>query len=318
MWSVDSRSSGETVPRRSTSGTPAGAPSAFHARGPRPLTVHLLGPVDPLAAARALAAREAAERIPRVLADLAASRSVGRSLRLTDHDVRTALAPVAGRPPCAPFAWSARTARRGLGLTALRSLVAGEVRTPTEATRNAIAGAIRSVREGNRPTSPMDRWLAGLPGAGLAVVQAEAVTWSTHLWSDLDWSAFDQTPVIGRDRWWNSPHSSLLAIRGRAEVRSVVVDGDEDPFSVHLVVLGGPRRPSVRAELSVVAMVEALHAPRSLPPGRIVGWWPDSGHIVTVEVDRAALDVGVESVSRTLATLEAAPVAFEGVARAAA
>ncbi|MGO8862422.1 MAG: hypothetical protein ACLQRH_16910 [Acidimicrobiales bacterium] len=274
--------------------------------------------MDPLAAARAVDAREAAEGIPRVLADLAASRSAGRSLHLTDHDVRTALAPSAGRAPSTPFAWSARTARRGLGLAALRFLVAGEARTPTEGTQSAIAGAIRSVREGNRPTSTMDRWLAGLPGAGLAVVQAEAVTWATHLWSALDWSAFARAPVIGRDHWWNSPHSPLLGIRSRAEVRSVSIDAGEVPFSVHLVVLGGSRRPTVRAELSVVAMVEALHAPRSLPPGRIVGWWPDSGHIVTVEVDRATLDVGVESVARTLATVEATPVAFEGVARAAA
>jgi hypothetical protein len=65
-------------------------------------------------------------------------------------------------------------------------------------------------------------------------------------------------------------------------------------------------------------MVEAVQAPRSLPPGRIVGWWPDSGHTVTVEVDRAALDVGVEAVAHTLASAEADPVVSEGVARAAA
>ena len=303
---------------RSTSNVSAERPSARHTGSLRPLTVDLLGPVDPLVAARAVAARQAAEDIPRVLADLAAARSVGRSLRLTDHDVRTALSSSAGPSPSTPFAWSARTARRGLGLSAVRSLVAGEARTPTDGARSAIAGAIHSVREGSRPASTMDRWLAGLPVAGLAVVQAEAVTWATRLWSALDWGAFGPAPDIGRDRWWNSPHSSLLAVRSRAEVRSVVVDRDENPFSVHLVVLGGSRRPSVRAELSVVAMVEAVHAPRSLPPGRIVGWWPDSGHTVTVDVDRAALDAGVEAVAHTLASAEPAPEVPEGVTRAAA
>jgi hypothetical protein len=306
------------MPERSTWSGPVGPPSALHLGGPRLLTAHLREPMEPLAAARAVFALQAAEEIPRLLAELAATRSTGRSLGLTDHDMRTALVSSARRAPSTPFAWSARTARRGLGLAALRSLVAGEVRTPTEGTSNAVARAIGSVREGQRPTSPMDRWLAGLPSAGLAVVQAEAVTWATHLWTALDWCAFDQTPIIGRDRWWNSPHSSILAIRSRVEVRSVVVDGDQNQFSVHLVVLGGSRRPSVRAELGVVAMVEAVLAPRSLPPGRIVGWWPDSGHTVKVEVDRAALDMGVETVARTLATLGAAPVALEGVSRAAA
>jgi hypothetical protein len=166
----------------------------------------------------------------------------------------------------------------------------------------------------------MDRWLAGLPAAGLAVVQAEAVTWATRLWCALDWSAFGDLPLIGRDHWWDSPHSSLLAIRSRAEVRSVGFDQEGHPFSVHLVVLTGPRRPTVRSELSVVAMVEALQAASSLPPGRVVGWWPDSGHLVKVEVDRASVTAGVEAVAHTLAGVEApmAPMApFEGAARVA-
>ena len=113
----------------------------------------------------------------------------------------------------------------------------------------------------------MGRWLAALPAAGLTAVQADAATWATRLWCALDWEAFEEPPVIGRDRWWDSPHSSLLAIRSRAEVRSVVTDGEGSPFSVHLVVLGGPRRPTIRSELSVLAMVEAMQAPALAPAG---------------------------------------------------
>jgi hypothetical protein len=282
------------------------------------LTTDLLAPLGPFAPDHGAAVLQAAERIPSALADLAVPRPGGRSLRLTDHEVRVALAaPDHGAPPT-PFAWSARTARRALGLAALRALVAGQARTPTEGVRLTLAQALQAVQAGDRTPSPMDRWLAGLPKAGLALVQAEAVTWATRVWCALDWSSFGEPPVIGRDHWWNSPHSSLLAIRSRAEVRSVAPNRLGNPFSVHLVVLGGPRRPTIRSELSVVAMVEALHAPRSLPPGRIVGWWPDSGHVVKVEIDRAVLETGLSAVAQTLGRVEALPVPSERATRAAA
>jgi hypothetical protein len=270
------------------------------------LTDEILGPLGPRAVDHFAALLQAAGEIPRRLADLAVPYPGGGSLRLTDHHVRTTLADHEGADPSAPFAWSARTTRRALGLSIVRLLMGGEARTPVDGGSIAVAQAIRSVREGHRPPAPMERWLAGLSTAGLAVVQADAVTWATRLWCALDWRAFPQPPVIGRDHWWDSPHSSLLAIRSRAEVRSVGADETAGPFSTHLVVLGGTRRASVRTELSVVAMVEALRAPRSLPPGRIVGWWPDSGHVVKVEVDRATLEEGVAVVTRILGGEQAA------------
>lgn len=281
------------------------------------LTRELLGPLSPFTVEDRASVATAVEGMPRILADLAVPRPGGGSFRLTDHDVRTALALPEQAVDASPFAWSARTARRLLGLSAVRSVVAGETRSPIEGVRAAIADMIRSARQGERPASPLDRWLVGLPAAGQAVVQAEAVTWATRLWCALDWSAFEDPPVIGRDHWWDSPHSSLLAIRSRAEVRSVGFDAEGNPFSAHLVVLGGPRRASVRSELSVVAMVEAQRATHSRPPGRIIGWWPDSGHVVKVEVDRAVVVSGVEAVARTLARVEASAVPLKRAARVA-
>jgi hypothetical protein len=282
------------------------------------LTGQLLGPLGAVAVGDRAAVREAALGLPRTLADLAIPRHSGGVRRVTDHDVRMALAPLAPPADSSPFAWSTRTARRALGLAAVRSQITGTTRSLIDGVRRASAGAIRAATEGQGSAASMDRWLAGLPAAGLAAVEADAVTWATRLWCALDWSAFEDLPTIGRDRWWDSPHSSLLAIRSRAEVRSIARDPSGDPFSVHLVVLTGPRRASVRAELSVVALVEALRAPPALPPGRIVGWWPDSGHLVKVEVDRLALAEGVSAIARTLAGAEPAPVPFEGVTRAAA
>jgi hypothetical protein len=282
------------------------------------LTNELLAPLEAGAVGDRAAVREAAITLPRVLADLAVPRHGGGVRRVTDHDVRMALAPPEQPTDTSPFAWSTRTVRRALGLAAVRSQITGQTRSLIDGVHGASAGAIRSAREGQGSAASMDRWLAGLPAASLAAVEADAVTWATRLWCALDWSAFEDLPTIGRDRWWDSPHSSLLAIRSRAEVRSIGRDPSGDPFSVHLVVLTGPRRASVRAELSVVALVEALRAPPALPPGRIVGWWPDSGHLVKVEVDAFALADGVSAMTRTLAGTEPAAVPFEGATRAAA
>ncbi len=286
------------------------------------LTAILLAPPDPVAIEERCAVMEAAKRIPRVLADLAVPRLGRSTLRVTDHHVRTALAPEIPTLTDTPFAWSPRTARRTLGLAAVRALAVGEVRSPIDGVRRAVADAIRSVRDGERAAASMDRWLAGLTPAGLAAVEADAVTWATRLWCALDWNAFEELPLIGRDRWWNSPHSSLLAIRSRAEVRSVTRDHDGNAYSTHLVVLGGRRRANVRSELSVVAMAEVLQAQHSLPPARIVGWWPDSGHHTKVDIDEAVLEEGVAAVARTLSRgetpREADPAPSKGVMRAAA
>jgi hypothetical protein len=132
--------------------------------------------------------------------------------------------------------------------------------------------------------------VAGLPPAGVAAVGAAAVTWVTRLWCALDWRDLD-APVVGRDRWWDSPHSALLALRGRADVRTE---------RASLVVLSGPRRESVRAELALVTLVDALRTGGQMMPGRVVGWWPDSGRAVAVEPEPAVLGLGAQAVALVL------------------
>ena len=131
---------------------------------------------------------------------------------------------------------------RALGLAAVRSLAAGRSRTPSDAVRERVAQATRMVRDGMEPISSMDRWLSELAPAGRASAAAEAITWATRLWCALDWSALGSRPIIGRDRWWDSPHSALLALRSRAEVRA---------GHSHLVLLSArgatPRAPSWRS-----------------------------------------------------------------------
>jgi hypothetical protein len=246
----------------------------------------------PVAAVDAVAWRFALEGAKARLAGLAVRRAGANRFRVTDHQVRTALSTESGGPgDDEPFAWTARTARRSIGVGAVRLLAAGSARSPLEAVRSRLDESSRWVREGSSSATQLDRWVDGLSAAGRAAVGAEAVTWATRLWCALDWSSFSSPPEIGRDHWWDSPHSALLALRGRAEVRT---------DHAHLVVLSGPRRGSVRAELALVTLVESLRLRGDGGPGRVVGWWPDSGHLVRVEPGPATLTLAAEAVELAL------------------
>jgi len=246
----------------------------------------------PVSAVNADSWSSALEEAKSKLAGLAVRRAGAVRFRVTDHEVRTALSPdaVAGHAD-APFAWSARTARRSIGVAAVRLLLAGTARTPLEAVRYRLNESSLWVRDGSSSATQLDRWIDALAPAGRAAVAAEAVTWATRLWCALDWSSFPSSPIVGRDHWWDSPHSALLALRGRADVRT---------GTAHLVVLSGPRRGSVRAELALVTLVEALRHRGCDVPGRVVGWWPDSGHTVRVEPEPATLALGTEAVELAL------------------
>ena len=58
--------------------------------------------------------------------------------------------------------------------------------------------------------------------------------------------------------------------------------------------------PNCLGMMSPLTGLNATFAPRALPPGRIVGWWPDSGHLVKVEVDQLALadHCGIDRMAR--------------------
>jgi hypothetical protein len=257
------------------------------------LTAALTAPppqMDPTA--WAAARRDAAA----ALARLAAGRR-GAGGRVTDHGIR-----VAGveETDDAPFEWSARTARRAVGLAAVRALAAGRSRTPAEAVQARLAECAGMVERGDGPASGLDRWVAALGPAGRAAVAAEAVTWATRLWCALDWDALEGPLAIGRDHWWDSPHSALLALRGRAEVRTARAD---------LVVLSGPRRASVHAELSLVPLVETLRDGTRAAPRRVVGWWPDSGHHVRLDPQPWVLGLAADAVAQVLAAAPLRPAA---------
>ena len=248
--------------------------------------------VAPVPAVDAPSWQAALEDAKSKLAGLAVRRAGAVRFRVTDHEVRTAFGGDAGDPAHAePFAWSARTARRSIGVAAVRLLLGGGGALPARGRAVPAGGVLTLVRDGSSSVSQLDRWVDGLPPAGRAAVGAEAVTWATRLWCALDWSAVPCTagrrprPLVGQP-----PFRVARPARPRRRAHG----------HAHLVVLSGPRRDSVRAELALVTLVEALRLRGDGVPGRVVGWWPDSGHLVRVEPEPAVLTLGAEAVELAL------------------
>ena len=106
-------------------------------------------------------ARGAAES---TLAGLAVRRAGAGPFRVTDHDVRVAVAGAGAGSDNddGPFAWSAWTARRTIGLAAVRSLLGGEARTPHDAVRARLAYSDRGI-PGRQQDGLPARPLGGIP-----------------------------------------------------------------------------------------------------------------------------------------------------------
>ena len=49
-----------------------------------------------------------------------------------------------------------------------------------------------------------------------------------------------------------------------------------------------------------MTLVEALRSRTATPPGRVIGWWPESGHLVRLEPEPAVLPLAAEAVAQVL------------------
>lgn len=226
----------------------------------------------------------------------------GDRLRVDEYLLATAVDdPRAGPPPSEPFRWSARTARRSIGIAAVRACHHGLHRTPAEAVAGVLEQLVEDSRGGAGRGGSLGRWLAGLPTGARAAVQAEAVTWATRLHVSLDWGALPHGTVVGgRDQWWDCPWARRIGLRGRAEVRTWTADGTGGPGNGRRPALfclrPGMPGPTSRTELALPALVSSLVVPAGALPARVVGWWPSCGRAVVLEVDGEVLARAAASV----------------------
>jgi hypothetical protein len=129
------------------------------------------------------------------------------------------------------------------------------------------------------------------------MVEAEAVTWATQLWTALEWERLTQPVVGGADDWWDCPGTRALTLRGRAEVR---VRAGGRP--VLLVVGSGLPPARWRGAIGYPALVAGLARGERSVPARVVGLWPASGQVRILDVDRGPLQETATAVMGAVAT----------------
>jgi len=180
--------------------------------------------------------------------------------------------------------------RRSIGIAAVRRCARGRASSPSSAVREVIESALDDLKISSpsvsAPRAPWwAQWYEGLTPGARAVVEAEAVTWATQLWTALEWNRFSRPAVIGEgDDWWRPPGRSQVAFKGRVELKAWA-----GPRQAFLVI--GSRSPSTnwRTALAFPALVAAFARGERCAPGRVVGLWPQSGIVRVHPIDTAAL-----------------------------
>jgi hypothetical protein len=236
---------------------------------------------------------------PAVAAALSAAGSTlprGAHVRVDGYFLRTALTRPERLNHPDPFTWSPRTARRLLGLAAVRACVGGNERTPASAVDRVVSSAVEDGQRENQRAGSLAGWLTSLAVGARAVVRAEAITWATHLLSALDWRGMAEGPIVGSDQWWDGPAGCRVSLRGRSEVRTATLAGDPSCESTTsrtpaamFTMLGGRPSEVATVELGLVALASFMARPNEPMPARVVGWWPQCGRAMVLSVDSATL-----------------------------
>jgi len=266
----------------------------------RALTDALLAPSTGGPSAADIAALRG--RVAGELAALVEELPAGERLRLDafrfdmarEHPERCAVAD-------GPFVASPLVCRRAIGLSAMARCVRRWAPTPAVAVAEVLAAGVEDAADDADQSSRPPwwaGWFRGLPAGGRAMVEAEAVTWATQVWTALEWDRFAPAPIVGGgDDWWDCPGTRALTLKGRADVK---VRGDGPP--VLLVVRSGLPTADWRAALGFPALVSALARGETSTPGRVVGLWPASGQVRILPVDGAVLADTAAAVVDAVAT----------------
>jgi hypothetical protein len=241
------------------------------------------------------------DRLAAELAQVAGPVTAGTScLRIRAYQLGRSLSGTAVADHRIGFRWSARTARRTIGVAAVRACVDGRAPTVADAVAMAMtdpAGVGGVGRDG--PGTCAD-WMATLSRPARTAVAGEATTWATRLWTALEWRRLaSPLSVGGPDQWWGPTGPGRLAVQGRADVRV----GVPDRPGAYFTMLDGYPRPSARVELTLAALVAVLSRPGDAGPAKVVGWWPDCGRAWIVTVDALALAAAADAVVDAVRTL---------------
>jgi hypothetical protein len=128
-----------------------------------------------------------------------------------------------GNAASPPFRWSARFARRSIGLPALQELAAATAdhrkMTPVEAVTLVVDRLVGAGREGwdDRDDATIEDWLCSIGEGGRAAATRDAVTWVTACRTQIRWPPHDVRAA--RDgSWFATIRKDVLALRARIDL----------------------------------------------------------------------------------------------------
>lgn len=273
--------------------------------------------------------------------------------RVTELRWPTGRGPVPGwallpgrAPDDGPFRCTPQRCQRAIGVQAVAAVRHGQASAVAAAVAAVLAEVDRRAAEG-QPLPWWGGWWARLDLGARSVVQARAVAWATRLVVGLDWSLLDGRPTVvdHHPSWRSRTAGGRIELRARVDVLVLPGRGDrrriarvaptgdgaapqgrvpEDPLpsgssppcrpaAAALVVGTGVAPAHCDAWLAYPALVTALAGRAASCPGRVVGWWPDSGQLRVVDVDRRALERCVDAI----VAMVPAPSGSEARARSA-
>lgn len=239
----------------------------------------------------------------------------GPPVRLDAFAIRTVGEPPrpSGPPGDDSFRWTPRTARRTAGISAAALVVGGRARCPAQGAELAVAALVEDARRSRARPGSLADWLGSAPAGVVATVLAEATSWATHFVTAVEWSRVGgAVEVGGADRWWDVVGRPPVGLRGRVDARLAVTPagraapGRGSPQTARqslLTVVGGRPGPGSRTELGLAALVDILRRPGGPAPARVVGWWPECGRALVLDVTEQLL---ASTATATLAAVRGA------------
>lgn len=191
--------------------------------------------------------------------------------------------------PADDFAETATTARRRVGLAALRRLA--DDASPAV---DAAAAVDEVLSERTDLARNLAGWVEQLDRAGRAAVAASSITWCT--------SVLRLVGLDGSIRWadtssgshWDVPDRLVRVSASHDALRGGVVTGER-----LLVVADGAGGPSDRLRAAYLALVRSLQSRHA--PLRVTLAAPSRGTLERIDVDEALLSLAVDRVAEHVA-----------------
>lgn len=196
--------------------------------------------------------------------------------------------------PADDFVESAHTARRRVGLAALRRL-ADDASTST-----GVAAAVDEVlRDGMSLPRQLTEWVEGLEPAGRATVAAAAITWAESLRRLVGPSASIRWADAASASRWDVPERLVRLGAAHDASTKGVVSGER-----LLLVADGTDLAADRLRAGYLGLVRSLGTRHA--PTRVTLAAPSQGSLVRIDVDEALLALAVDRVVEHV-SLRAAP-----------